>query len=90
MPPVLLSYAREYTLSTLGSFLWIAVFVGLSWLTGSIYKKRRESRPSIHALLLDASWLQRPTPGEIWRARDHNLGEVRQDEDSRVNVAKPD
>jgi hypothetical protein len=68
MPPVALAYVQMDMLSTLGQFLGIAIFVGLIWLAGLLYKRWRRLRPSLHARPPDASWLQRPTPGEIWWA----------------------
>jgi PemK-like, MazF-like toxin of type II toxin-antitoxin system len=68
MPTVALAYIQMDILSTLQRLLGIAVFVGLSWLASLLYKSGRRSRPSLHAQPLDDSWLQRPTPGEIWWA----------------------
>jgi hypothetical protein len=68
MPPVALAYIQIGILPALQQILGIAVFVGLCWLASLLYKSGRRSRPSIHARPLDDSWLQRPTPGEIWWA----------------------
>jgi hypothetical protein len=68
MTPVAVAYVQTDMSPALGQFLGIAVFVGLCWLAGRIYSRQRESRPSLHARPLDDSWLQRPTPGEIWWA----------------------
>jgi hypothetical protein len=68
MPPVTFAYIQPDMSSALQQFLGIAVFVGLGWLASRLYKNARRSRPSLRSRPLDDSWLQRPTPGEIWWA----------------------